>query len=227
MAPSPFVTELKRVKVFKNKYVLNQIMNRLPFIETDPNYTRVEEEVGMPEYLKELVPDLNAKFIVGISSGYIARVNIVENVYLETFIKLRGVSIGINPEFDYNLNLPLQCDSALIADHLSLKIEKEKNLAWIYKGRSALTPFEIDELAEQGEDPETLIYDHEPIYSFLESIEFEGEDFDGIDFNQYLDTGLFASVSLEDYISKIDALKDYFQENNYFDICKTPDPEKN
>lgn len=194
-------------------------------IEVHAAFRRIEIERDVPEPLKiiaagnpeisGLVNDPTARLVETQSSSYLARTKLVDGVYVNTFVKLGGIAVCLDPEADWNTNLPIYCATRGIIKHVSLQMRGER--VWVYTGKNDLSPFALmKEMQSSGLPPMEVTVQENPLQEFFRDVGVGWDTIDEVDLSEYTSYGIFASVDINSFAAKIDRLRQFMQANHYF-----------
>ena len=150
--------------------------------------------------------------VLGVSvSSWLARIPLVDCVYVEAFPKHDGIGICLNPELSWNTDLPVNIINKELISHLASGCIREKQI-FVYRG----TNYDLLTRLE-GEDCLDRVFKELGIVP--------GEDDDKLDLLEKADLSksvLFSCVSYKDFDKRLTALKQVLKEKDCFGFKTYP-----
>lgn len=150
--------------------------------------------------------------VLGVSvSDWLARIPLVDWVYIEAFPKHDGIGICLDPELSWNTNLPVNTINKELISHLADYGMRGKQI-FVYRGTN-------DDLLTRLEEEDCL----DRVFKELGIV--PGEDDDELDLLEKADLSksvLFSRVSYAEFDKRLTALKRVLKENDCFGFKTYP-----
>jgi len=186
---------LKYMAKYKPLVEINENFKGMNTVEATEILKLMNGEIKIRLYKAGI--DVASVIANGCGGGdWVARIRLVDNVYIESFPKYDGIGIGLSPEYDFNTNSPVNQTNRKIIKHVAFKIKRDD--VFVYNGENH-TLESGDSLSELCEKL-GLAYE-------------DWDDLENIDPSQY---PIFSSVKYIDFSQRLTALKAILKENNCF-----------